>query len=296
MAKKGLQKKTRIANKILTVVFSLVSLLYLYPLVMMVLNSFKKKAFISRAPFALPTDKMFAGLANYELGIARTNFWGSMVWSVVITVLSVFLILLCTSMCAWFISRVVNGWTKLVYLLCIFSMVVPFQMVMFTLSKLANTVQLNTPWTIPIVYLGFGAGLAVFMFTGYMRSCPIAIEESAMIDGCTPLGIFFKIVLPLSSAILAVIGLYYFVGHWNDFMTGLIYITDDTKQPLQVVLQQLLLVAQGTGTNVNAAAQQQAADQIKFGIIIVSTLPLLVLYPFLQKYFNKGVMLGAVKG
>ena len=196
MAKKGLQKKTRVANKILTVVFSLVSLLYLYPLVMMVLNSFKKKAFISRAPFALPTDKMFAGLANYELGIARTNFWGSMVWSVVITVLSVFLILLCTSMCAWFISRVVNGWTKLVYLLCIFSMVVPFQMVMFTLSKLANTVQLNTPWTIPIVYLGFGAGLAVFMFTGYMRSCPIAIEESAMIDGCTPLGIFFKIVLP----------------------------------------------------------------------------------------------------
>ena len=119
---------------------------------------------------------------------------------------------------------------------------------------------------------------------------------AAQIDGLSYFGYFFKIVLPLSSAILAVIGLYYFVGHWNDFMTGLIYITDDKKQPLQVVLQQLLLVAQGTGTNVNAAAQQQAADQIKFGIIIVSTLPLLVLYPFLQKYFNKGVMLGAVKG
>lgn len=120
LAKNGLKKKTRVANHILTVVFSLVSILYLYPLVMMVLNSFKKKAFISRAPFALPTDKMFAGLSNYELGISRTNFWGSMVWSVVITVLSVFLILLCTSMCAWFISRVVNGWTKTVYLLCIF--------------------------------------------------------------------------------------------------------------------------------------------------------------------------------
>ena len=228
MAKKGLQKKTRIANKILTVVFSLVSLLYLYPLVMMVLNSFKKKAFISRAPFALPTDKMFAGLANYELGIARTNFWGSMVWSVVITVLSVFLILLCTSMCAWFISRVVNGWTKLVYLLCIFSMVVPFQMVMFTLSKLANTVQLNTPWTIPIVYLGFGAGLAVFMFTGYMRSCPIAIEESAMIDGCTPLGIFFKIVLPILQPTYISTGILEAMWIWNDYL--LPYLVLDIKK------------------------------------------------------------------
>ena len=130
----------------------------------------------------------------------------------------------------------------------------------------------------------------------FETSIPEELHDAAQIDGLSYFGYFFKIVLPLSSAILAVIGLYYFVGHWNDFMTGLIYITDDTKQPLQVVLQQLLLVAQGTGTNVNAAAQQQAADQIKFGIIIVSTLPLLVLYPFLQKYFNKGVMLGAVKG
>ena len=160
MAKKGLQKKTRIANKILTVVFSLVSLLYLYPLVMMVLNSFKKKAFISRAPFALPTDKMFAGLANYELGIARTNFWGSMVWSVVITVLSVFLILLCTSMCAWFITRVKTWATKLCYFLFVFSMVVPFQMLMFTLANLADKTKLNTPFNICIIYLGFGAGLA----------------------------------------------------------------------------------------------------------------------------------------
>lgn len=130
----------------------------------------------------------------------------------------------------------------------------------------------------------------------FETSIPEELFDAAQIDGLSYFGYFFKIVLPLSSAILAVIGLYYFVGHWNDFMTGLIYITDDKKQPLQVVLQQLLLVAQGTGTNVNAAAQQQAADQIKFGIIIVSTLPLLVLYPFLQKYFNKGVMLGAVKG
>ena len=127
----------------------------------------------------------------------------------------------------------------------------------------------------------------------FETSIPEELHDAAQIDGLSYFGYFFKIVLPLSSAILAVIGLYYFVGHWNDFMTGLIYITDDTKQPLQVVL---LLVEQGTGTNVNAAAQQQAADQIKFGIIIVSTLPLLVLYPFLQKYFNKGVMLGAVKG
>ena len=130
----------------------------------------------------------------------------------------------------------------------------------------------------------------------FETSIPEELFEAAQLDGESYLGYFFRIVIPLSSAILAVIGLYYFVGHWNDFMTGLIFITDDEKQPLQVVLQQLLLVAQGTATNVDAAAQQQAADQIKFGIIIVSTLPLMVIYPFLQKYFNKGVMLGAVKG
>ena len=283
MAKKGLQKKTRIANKILTVVFSLVSLLYLYPLVMMVLNSFKKKAFISRAPFALPTDKMFAGLANYELGIARTNFWGSMVWSVVITVLSVFLILLCTSMCAWFISRVVNGWTKLVYLLCIFSMVVPFQMVMFTLSKLANTVQLNTPWTIPIVYLGFGAGLAVFMFTGYMRSCPIAIEESAMIDGCSRFQAYWRIILPFSLPGVASVGVFTLMNVWNEYTIASIFIQDKNLRTLSVGIRQFMMQNTTDWASMSAAAT-------------IAVLPAFVMIIFAQKYLVGGLTSGSVKG
>ena len=302
MAKKGLQKKTRVANKILTVVFSLVSLLYLYPLVMMVLNSFKKKAFISRAPFAVPTDKMFAGLANYELGIARTNFWGSMVWSVVITVLSVFLILLCTSMCAWFISRVVNGWTKLVYLLCIFSMVVPFQMVMFTLSKLANTVQLNTPWTIPIVYLGFGAGLAVFMFTGYMRSCPIAIEESAMIDGASQLRIFTSIVIPISKPLLATISLFLCFGYWNDWFLSSLYISKKNLISLQALLNNIMRSLEYMTNNPTAGVSlqqyraQMPSESVRMAIAIVIVIPIACAYPFFQKYFISGLTIGAVKG
>ena len=284
LAKNGLKKKTRVANHILTVVFSLVSILYLYPLVMMVFNSFKKKAFISRAPFALPTDKMFAGLSNYELGISRTNFWGSMVWSVVITVLSVFLILLCTSMCAWFISRVVNGWTKTVYLLCIFSMVVPFQMVMFTLSKLANTVQLNTPWTIPIVYLGFGAGLAVFMFTGYMRSCPIAIEESAMIDGCTPLGIFFKVVLPILQPTYVSTGILEAMWIWNDYLLPYLVLDIKKYKTIPIAVQYL----KGGYGSVDMGAMM--------AMLTLAILPIVVFYLACQKYIVSGVMAGAVKG
>lgn len=284
MAKKGLQKKTRIANKILTVVFSLVSLLYLYPLVMMVLNSFKKKAFISRAPFALPTDKMFAGLANYELGIARTNFWGSMVWSVVITVLSVFLILLCTSMCAWFISRVVNGWTKTVYLLCIFSMVVPFQMVMFTLPKTADSLKLNTPWTIPIIYLGFGAGLAVFMFSGFVKSIPLSIEEAAAIDGCGPVKTFFSVVLPMMKPTMISVGVLEIMWVWNDYL--LPYLVLDRKKYMTIPIH--IQYLKGSYGSVDMGATM--------ALILLSILPVIIFYLTCQKYIIKGVAAGAVKG
>ena len=182
---------------ILTIVFSLISLVYVYPLALVFINSFKKKAFISRLPFALPNEKMFVGWENYTTGLKKINFFNSFLNSVIISVLSVLLILLCTSMCAWFITRVKSKLTRGVYYLCLFSMVVPFQMVMFTLSKTADALKLNTPFTIPIVYLGFGAGLAVFMFCGYMKSCPIEIEESAMVDGCTPVRTFFSIVMPI---------------------------------------------------------------------------------------------------
>ena len=276
--------RRRVADTALTIVFSLISLIYIYPLVMVLVNSFKRKAYISRAPFALPTDRMYAGLANYENGIRLTNFLDAMLWSFVITILSVFLILLCTSMCAWFISRVQNKATKAVYLLCIFSMVVPFQMVMFTLSKVANVMALNTPWTIPIVYLGFGAGLAVFMFTGYMKACPIAIEESAMIDGCKPLRTFFSVVLPILQPTYISTGILETMWIWNDYL--LPYLVLDLKRfkTIPIAVQYL----KGGYGSVDMGAMM--------AVLVLAILPIIIFYLFCQKYIVSGVMAGAVKG
>ena len=276
--------RRRVADTVLTVVFSLVSLVYVYPLVMVLVNSFKRKAYISRAPFALPTDKMFGGLTNYTNGIELTNFFNAMVYSFVITVLSVFLILLCTSMCAWFISRVQTKTTRAVYLLCIFSMVVPFQMVMFTLSKVANVMGFNTPWTIPVIYLGFGAGLAVFMFTGYMKACPIAIEESAMIDGCKPLRTFFSVVLPILQPTYISTGILETMWIWNDYL--LPYLVLDLKRfkTIPIAVQYL----KGGYGSVDMGAMM--------AVLVLAIVPIIVFYLLCQKYIVSGVMAGAVKG
>ena len=282
------EKKMKIPQKkgswILTLVFSVISIAYIYPLLLVLINSFKKKAFISRMPFALPNAKTFVGWENYTNGLTKINFFDSFLNSLIITILSVILILLCTSMCAWFISRVVNGWTKTVYLLCIFSMVVPFQMVMFTLSKLANTVQLNTPWTIPIVYLGFGAGLAVFMFTGYMRSCPIGIEESAMIDGCTPLGIFFKVVLPILQPTYVSTGILEAMWIWNDYLLPYLVLDIKKYKTIPIAVQYL----KGGYGSVDMGAMM--------AMLTLAILPIVVFYLACQKYIVSGVMAGAVKG
>lgn len=278
------QKRRRAADAALTVVFSLVSLAYVFPLVMVLLNSFKRKAYISRAPFAPPTGNMFVGLDNYRSGIRLTDFWASMLWSFVITVLSVALILLCTSMCAWFISRVRNRVTHSIYLLCVFSMVVPFQMVMFTLSKVANVLGLNTPWTIPIIYLGFGAGLAVFLFTGYMKACPIAIEESATIDGCSPLRTFFSIVLPVLQPSLVSTGILEAMWIWNDYL--LPYLVLDLKRfkTIPIAVQYL----RGGYGSVDMGAMM--------AMLVLAIAPILLFYFLCQKYIVSGVMAGAVKG
>ena len=278
------QNRRRAADAALTVVFSLVSLAYVFPLVMVLLNSFKRKAYISRAPFAPPTGNMFVGLDNYRSGIRLTDFWASMLWSFVITVLSVALILLCTSMCAWFISRVRNRVTHGIYLLCVFSMVVPFQMVMFTLSKVANVLGLNTPWTIPIIYLGFGAGLAVFLFTGYMKACPIAIEESATIDGCSPLRTFFSIVLPVLQPSLVSTGILEAMWIWNDYL--LPYLVLDLKRfkTIPIAVQYL----RGGYGSVDMGAMM--------AMLVLAIAPILLFYFLCQKYIVSGVMAGAVKG
>jgi raffinose/stachyose/melibiose transport system permease protein len=274
----------RIVNTLLTCLFSVVSVAYVYPLIVILLNSFKKKAYISRAPFALPLDKMFVGTENYVNGIAKTNFWNALMWSLVITVLSVFVILLCTSMCAWFISRVQNKATKAIYLACIFSMVVPFQMVMFTLSKVANLIGLNNPFGLVVVYLGFGAGLAVFMFAGYMKSCPISIEESAMIDGCSPLRTFFSIVLPILQPTYISTGILETMWIWNDYLLPYLVLDLKKYKTIPIAVQYL----KGGYGSVDMGAMM--------AVLVLAILPIIIFYLVCQKYIVSGVMAGAVKG
>lgn len=279
------QKRRHAADAALTAVFSMISLAYVFPLAMVLMNSFKRKAYISRAPFALPSSSMFVGLDNYRNGIRLTDFWASMLWSLVITVLSVALILLCTSMCAWYISRVRTRVTHGIYLLCVFSMVVPFQMVMFTLSKVANVLGLNTPWSIPVIYLGFGAGLAVFLFTGYMKACPIAIEESATIDGCSPLRTFFSIVLPILQPSLISTGILQAMWIWNDYLLPYLVIGVSTPYKTVPVAVQYLMGSYGAKDYGSLMA-----------LLVLSIVPIIIFYLTCQKYIIEGVVAGAVKG
>ena len=281
-------KKVKVPQKkgswILTLIFSVISIAYIYPLLLVLINSFKKKAFISRMPFALPNAKTFVGWENYTNGLTKINFFDSFLNSLIITILSVILILLCTSMCAWFICRVRTKLTRSVYYLCLFSMVVPFQMVMFTLSKTADYLKLSTPFTIPIVYLGFGAGLAVFMFCGYMKSCPIEIEESAMVDGCTPLRTFFSIVLPILQPTYVTTAILETMWIWNDYLLPYLVLNLKKYKTIPIAIQYL----KGGYGSVDMGAMM--------AMLVLSILPIIFLYLFLQKYIIKGMVAGAVKG
>ena len=282
------EKKVKVPQKkgswILTLVFSVISIAYIYPLLLVLFNSFKKKAFISRLPFALPNAKTFVGWENYTNGLTKINFFDSFLNSLIITILSVILILLCTSMCAWFICRVRTKLTRSVYYLCLFSMVVPFQMVMFTLSKTADYLKLNTPFTIPIVYLGFGAGLAVFMFCGYMKSCPIEIEESAMVDGCTPVRTFFSIVMPILQPTYVTTAILETMWIWNDYLLPYLVLNLKKYKTIPIAIQYL----KGGYGSVDMGAMM--------AMLVLSILPIIFLYLFLQKYIIKGMVAGAVKG
>ena len=215
-----MEKRKTKHGALLTTIFSIISVVYMFPILLVLMNSFKKKAYISRKPFAIPSGKMYVGLDNYFRGVKQANFFEGAKWSLVITVGSVFLILLCTSMCAWYIVRVKSIVTSAIYYLCLFAMIVPFQMEMFTLSKLANTLKLNTPWGLWIIYLGFGAGLAVFMFTGFVKSIPLEIEEAAMIDGCNPLQTFFGVVLPIMKPTCVTVAILQTMWIWNETLRG----------------------------------------------------------------------------
>lgn len=224
---------------ILTIFFTVVSLLYVYPIVLVVINSFKKKAYISRMPFELPKDNMFVGLENYIRGIEQTDLISAFGWSLFITVFSVAAIILCCSMCAWYISRVKTKVTKAIYILCLFAMVVPFQMEMYTLSKIANMLKLGNPWGIVVIYLGFGAGLSVFMFTGFMKAIPLEIEEAAMIDGCTPLQTFFKVVMPISKPTCVTVIILQAMWIWNDYLLPSLVLDQRKYKTIPMAVQYL---------------------------------------------------------
>ena len=214
-----MKEKKRIGSAILTAVFSVISVIYVLPVVAVVINSFKANTFVKTDTFALPNAETFVGWQNFITGMTLGGtFWKSVFYSVVITILSTILILLFTSMAAWYISRVDSSFCRAVYFLCVFSMVVPFQMVMFTLSKTADRLGFDTPWTIPVIYLGFGAGLAVFMFVGFVKSVPLSIEEAAVIDGCGPLRTFFSVVVPMLKPTMISVGILEIMWVWNDYL------------------------------------------------------------------------------
>lgn len=269
---------------IFTAIFSIISIGYIFPILLVFINSFKKKAYISRKPFDIPTGKMYVGLENYFRGIKQANFLEGAKWSTVITVGSVFLIILCTSMCAWYIVRVKNALTKTIYYLCLFAMIVPFQMEMFTLSKLANSLGLNTPWGLWIIYLGFGAGLSVFMFTGFVKSIPIEIEEAAMIDGCNPLQTFFGVVLPVLKPTCVTVAILQTMWIWNDYL--LPYLVLDLKKYVTIPIAVQYL--KGGYGSVDMGAMM--------GVLVLAIIPIIIFYLFCQRYIIEGVVAGAVKG
>ena len=269
---------------VFTAIFSIISIGYIFPIMLDFINSLKKKPYMSRKPFDIPNGKMYVGLENYVRGIKQANFFEGAKWSTVITVGSVFLIILCTSMCAWYIVRVKNALTKAIYYLCLFAMIVPFQMEMFTLSKLANSLGLNTPWGLWIIYLGFGAGLSVFMFTGFVKSIPIEIEEAAMIDGCNPLQTFFGVVLPVLKPTCVTVAILQTMWIWNDYL--LPYLVLDLKKYVTIPIAVQYL--KGGYGSVDMGAMM--------GVLVLAIIPIIIFYLFCQRYIIEGVVAGAVKG
>ena len=285
MSRNSLSAERR-GKTILTIVFTLISLLWVFPVVLVAINSFKLNTYVKTDTFALPLGEMGAGFANFIKGMTFGNypFLKSAGYSLMITVFSTALILICTSMAAWYITRVDSRFCKLMYLLCVFSMVVPFQMVMFTLSKTADTLHLNTPWTIPVIYLGFGAGLAIFMFVGFVKSVPIGMEEAAAIDGCGPVRTFFGIVLPVMKPTLISVGILEIMGVWNDYLLPYLVLDRTRFMTIPIHIQYL----KGSYGTVDLGATM--------ALILMSIIPVIVFYLLCQKHIIKGVAAGAIKG
>ena len=285
MNNKSLSNEKR-GKDLLSAFFALFSIAYVFPVFMVVVNSFKQNTFVKTETFAMPTAESFAGWNNFITGMTFGGypFINSVFYSIVITLISTVLIILVTSMAAWYITRVDSYFCRAVYYLCVFSMVVPFQMVMFTLSKTADVLKLNTPWTIPVIYLGFGAGLAVFMFVGFVKGIPLDIEEAAAIDGCSPFRTFFNVVLPMMKPTLISVTILEMMWVWNDYLLPYLVLDITEYRTLPIHIQYL----KGSYGTVDLGATM--------ALILLSIIPVIIFYLSCQKHIIKGVAAGAVKG
>ena len=279
-------KTKKTTDRILTVVLAILSVAWIYPVFMILINTFKQeRAITTGGAFQLPTSENFAGFENYVNALTSKGFLSAFWYTLVITVMSVVLILICTSMCAWFITRVNAWYSKALYYLFVFSMVVPFQMVMFTLSSTADRLKLSSPYSICIIYLGFGAGLAVFMFCGFMKSIPIEVEEAALIDGCNPIQTFFRVVLPILKPTLISVGILETMWLWNDYLLPYL-VLDRTKGYMTIPI--LIQYFRGSYGRVEMGPMMAS--------IMLNLIPIIVVYILCQKHIIKGVAAGAVKG
>lgn len=280
---KGISKRGKI---VATIVFSIIAIIWIIPVLLVIMNSFKVNTFVKTNTFSLPTGEMFAGFSNFIKGMTFGNypFLKAVFYSFFMTIVSTALILLCTSMSAWYISRVNSIFSKILYYLCVFSMVVPFQMVMFTLSSTANRLYLNTPFTIPVIYLGFGAGLAIFTLCGSVKSVPIGMEEASFIDGCGPVRTFFQIVLPVLKPSLISVGILEIMWVWNDYLLPYLVLDRNLYRTIPIQIQYL----KGSYGAVDLGATM--------AMILIGIIPVVIFYLTCQKYIIKGVAAGAVKG
>ena len=279
-----MQKRNIVFNILSYILLTAAALIFVAPIAIVLMNSFKSKFYISGEPFKLPDSETFEGILNYTEGVAKTGFFKAFGWSVFITAFSVAAIVLFTSMTAWYITRQKSKFTSALYYAFVFSMIVPFQMVMFTLSKLADMMHMGNPLGIVIVYLGFGAGLAVFMFCGFVKSIPIEIEEAAMIDGCNPLEIFFQVVLPVLKPTCISVAILQTMWIWNDYLLPYLVLDITKYKTIPIAIQYL----KGGYGAIDMGAMM--------GMLVLAIIPIVIFYMFCQRYIIEGVVAGAVKG
>lgn len=277
--------RSKASNKIIFVFLCLFTVAILYPLLFILNNSFKGKFFISSDPFALPSSETFVGLTNYANGLIKTGLIKAIGWSFFITIISVGLIIFFTSMTAYYITRVKSAYSSVLYYMFVFSMIVPFQMVMFTMTSLADKFHLRNPLGMCLLYLGFGAGLSVFMFAGFVKSIPLEIEEAAMIDGCNPLQTFFGVVFPILKPTAITVAILNAMWIWNDFLLPYLVIGVSTPYKTIPVVVQMLV---GSNGNKDMGALM--------AMLVLSIIPIIIFYLTCQKYIIEGVVAGAVKG